>query len=36
VAFADDFADEAGPKDTEFGAEKDAKDITGGEFELIP
>ena len=32
----DDFAPEAGPKDTEFKKEKDAKDLTSGGFDLIP
>ena len=31
-----DFADEAGPKKTEFDSEKDAKDLTGGGFDPIP
>ena len=31
-----DFADEAGPKDTEFKTEKDAEDITQGDFDKIP
>jgi hypothetical protein len=31
-----DFAEEAGPKETEFKREKDAKEITSGEFDLIP
>ena len=31
-----DFAEEVAPKQTEFANEKDAKDITGGEFEKIP
>ena len=31
-----DFAPEAGPKDTEFKREKDAKALTSGGFDLIP
>jgi len=31
-----DFAPEAGPKDTEFKNEKDAKALTSGGFDLIP
>jgi hypothetical protein len=31
-----DFADEAGPKETEFSNEADAKDITSGGFDPIP
>jgi hypothetical protein len=31
-----DFADEAGPKDTEFKKRADAKQITAGEFDPIP
>lgn len=31
-----DFAEEAGPKDTEFKKEKDAKDLTSGDFDRIP
>ena len=31
-----DFAEEAGPKKTEFESEKDAKDLTAGGFDLIP
>ncbi len=31
-----DFAEEAGPKDTEFKQKKDAKDITSGGFDPIP
>ena len=31
-----DFADEAGPKKTEFDSEKDAKDLTAGGFDPIP
>jgi hypothetical protein len=31
-----DFAEEAGPKDTEFKNEKDAKALTSGGFDLIP
>ena len=31
-----DFADEAGPKKTEFDTEKDAKDLTAGGFDPIP
>lgn len=31
-----DFAGEAGPKETEFGDEKDAKDLTAGGFDPIP
>ena len=32
----DDFAEEAGPKETEFGTEKGAKDLTAGGFDPIP
>jgi hypothetical protein len=32
----EDFAQEAGPKDTEFKSKKDAKAITSMAFELIP
>jgi hypothetical protein len=31
-----DFAEEAGPRDTEFHTEKDAKQITSGGFDPIP
>jgi hypothetical protein len=31
-----DFAEEAAPKSSEFGTKKDAKEITGGGFDLIP
>ena len=31
-----DFAEEAGPKKTEFENEKDAKDLTAGGFDPIP
>lgn len=31
-----EFADEAGPKETEFKNEKDAKRLTAGGFDLIP
>jgi hypothetical protein len=31
-----DFAEEAGPKATEFGNREDAEAITAGEFERIP
>jgi hypothetical protein len=31
-----DFAEEVAPKETEFGSEKDAKDLTAGDFEPIP
>ena len=31
-----DFAEEAGPKKTEFESEKDAKDLTAGGFDPIP
>jgi hypothetical protein len=31
-----DIAGEAGPKETEFGNEKDAKDLTSGGFDPIP
>lgn len=31
-----DFAEEAAPKQSEFSTEKDAKEITGGEFDKIP
>ena len=31
-----DFAVEAGPKETELGTEKDAKDLTAGGFDPIP
>jgi hypothetical protein len=31
-----DFAEEAGPKETEFGDEKAAKDLTAGGFDPIP
>jgi hypothetical protein len=31
-----DFAEEVAPKRTEFSTEKDAKEITGGEFDKIP
>lgn len=31
-----DFAEEVAPKQSEFATEKDAKEITGGEFERIP
>jgi hypothetical protein len=31
-----DFAEEAGPKETEFRTKKDAKDLTGGGFDPIP
>lgn len=31
-----DFAEEAGPKDTEFKKERDAKALTSGGFDLIP
>lgn len=31
-----DFAEEVAPKRTEFATEKDAKEITGGEFDKIP
>ena len=31
-----DIAGEAGPKETEFGDEKDAKDLTAGGFDPIP
>ena len=31
-----DFAEEAGPKDTEFKKKADAKQITDGEFDPIP
>lgn len=31
-----DIADEAGPKTSEFATEKDAKDITEGEFDRMP
>ena len=31
-----DFAVEAGPKETEFGTEKDAKELTAGGFDPIP
>ncbi len=31
-----DFAEEAAPKSSEFGDEKDAKEITAGDFDLIP
>ena len=31
-----EFADEAGPKKTEFESEKDAKDLTAGGFDPIP
>ena len=31
-----DFAEEAGPKKTEFDSEKDAKDLTAGGFDPIP
>jgi hypothetical protein len=31
-----DFAEEVAPKRTEFSTEKDAKEITGGEFQKIP
>jgi hypothetical protein len=33
---APEFAEEAGPKRTEFGTKRDAKDITAGNFERIP
>jgi hypothetical protein len=31
-----DIADEAGPKTSEFATEKDAKEITEGEFDRVP
>jgi hypothetical protein len=31
-----DFAEEAGPKQTEFDSEKDAKNLTAGGFDPIP
>jgi hypothetical protein len=31
-----DFAEEGGPKSSEFATEKDARDITQGEFDRIP
>lgn len=31
-----DIADEAGPKVSEFATEKDAKEITEGEFDKVP
>jgi hypothetical protein len=31
-----DFAEEAAPKRSEFSTEKDAKDITSGEFDRLP
>lgn len=31
-----DFADEAGPKNTEFEKKNDAEDITQGDFDKIP
>jgi hypothetical protein len=31
-----DFAEEAGPKSSEFNTEKDAKDLTAGDFDPIP
>ena len=31
-----DFAEEAGPKETEFGTEKHAKELTSGGFDPIP
>lgn len=31
-----DFAEEAAPKSSEFKTEKDAKEITAGEFDPIP
>jgi hypothetical protein len=31
-----DFAEEAGPKESEFGRERDAKNLTAGEFDPIP
>lgn len=31
-----DFAEEAGPKNTEFETQKDAEDITKGDFDKIP
>jgi len=31
-----EFAGEAGPKGTEFSNEKSAKDLTSGEFEIVP
>lgn len=31
-----DFADEAGPKTSEFATEKDAKEITEGDFDRMP
>jgi hypothetical protein len=31
-----DFAEEAAPKTSEFGTEKDAKDITSGDFDRVP
>jgi len=31
-----DFAEEAGPKESEFSTKEDAREITGGDFDKVP